>query len=75
MLGDGIKQAQPSELNTRSVARRSIRAARYIASGETIQLEDLMYQRPGDGLSPMLGSSIVGRITGQTYLPGECIDA
>ncbi len=75
MLGDGVKKAQPSELNTRSVARRSIRAARFISPGETIQSEDLMYQRPGNGLSPMLGPSIVGRITGKAYKRGDCIDA
>ena len=73
LLGNGIKQPQPSEMNTRSVARRSIRAARFIASGTVIQLEDLTSLRPGDGLSPMHIHLIAGRVSGKDYQVGECI--
>ena len=34
MPGDGRKQPQPAEQNTRQVSRRSLRAARFIAAGQ-----------------------------------------
>ena len=74
MLGDGRKQPQPSEKNTLQVARRSLRAARFIPTGKTFQPDDLICQRPADGLSPMLQSQVLGRRAYRNYQPGEAID-
>lgn len=74
MLGDGRKCPQPAELNTRQVARRSLRAARPIPAGQPFTPEDLICQRPADGLSPMLYPQLLGRPAGRTYQAGELID-
>ena len=74
MLGDGRKQPQPAEQNTRQIARRSLRAARFIAAGLPFQPDDLICQRPGDGLSPMRYPQLLGRPAQRSYQPGEAID-
>jgi N,N'-diacetyllegionaminate synthase len=74
MLGDGRKEPKPAELNTRQVARRSLRAARPIRAGRPFTPEDLICQRPAAGLSPMLYPQLLGRPAGRSYLAGELID-
>ena len=74
MLGDGRKQPQPAEQNTRQVARRSLRAARFISAGQSLQPDDLICQRPADGLSPMRYPQLLGRPAPRSYQPGEAID-
>ena len=74
MLGDGLKQPQPAEQNTRQVARRSLRAARFIEAGQPFQPDDLICQRPADGLSPMRYPELLGRPAPRSYQPGEAID-
>ena len=74
MLGDGRKQPQPAEQNTRQVARRSLRASRFIAAGQLIQPDDLICQRPADGLSPMSFPDLLGRPAQRSYQTGEAID-
>ena len=74
MLGDGIKQAQPSEINTLQVARRSVRACRYIKCGSTISKDDLICQRPNDGIAPMLIDTIIGTKTSREYNIGDPIE-
>ena len=74
MLGDGRKQPQPSEQNTIQVARRSLRAARFIRAGQTFKPDDLICRRPADGLSPMFQPQLLGRKAHRNYEPGEAID-
>ena len=73
MLGSSIKAPQNAEKNTREVARRSIRAARNIKKGEMILEADLIYQRPGDGLSPMNYKKFVNGVASKDYQRGELI--
>jgi N,N'-diacetyllegionaminate synthase len=74
MLGDGIKQAQPVEANTRQVARRSVRAARALQAGQILAAADLICQRPADGLSPMRIPQLLGRPANREYHASEPID-
>jgi N-acetylneuraminate synthase len=74
MLGDGIKQPQPVEANTRQVARRSVRAARALQAGQILTAADLICQRPADGLSPMRIPQLLGRAASRAYHAGEPID-
>lgn len=60
MLGDGRKVAQAAELATRSLARRSIVAARALAEGETLTAAALTAKRPGHGLSPARLGELIG---------------
>lgn len=74
MLGDGIKRPQESELNTRRVARRSIRAARRIEQGQVITVDDIACQRPGDGVSPMRYREILFKNASKVYLKGDALN-
>jgi N,N'-diacetyllegionaminate synthase len=60
-MGDGIKTPSPIELKNKTVARKSIHAARDLKKGTVIREEDLTMKRPGDGISPMQMRELVGR--------------
>lgn len=60
-LGDGVKVPQPSERETRVVARRSIVAARPLAAGQRLTANALAIKRPGDGLPPSRLDELLGR--------------
>ncbi|MEP6680115.1 MAG: N-acetylneuraminate synthase [Chloroflexota bacterium] len=65
-LGDGIKRPQPSEEETRRVARRSLVAARDLAAGTVLTEDDLDAKRPADGISAMRLDDVVGRRLSRT---------
>lgn len=73
-LGDGIKQADPAELNTRDVARRSLFAARDIKAGAAILDADLIALRPVGGISPLRIDDVVGRNTRRAIAKGARLD-
>ena len=60
-LGDGRKLPAASELNTASVARRSLVAAKNSPAGTIIGREMIAVKRPGTGLPPGMLNEIVGR--------------
>jgi N,N'-diacetyllegionaminate synthase len=60
-LGDGVKRPQPSELELRAVARRSIVAVRPLAAGHSLTEADLAVKRPGDGMLPARLPTLLGR--------------
>lgn len=70
-LGNGEKSVAPSERPNIAVARKSIVAARAIASGELFSADNLTVKRPGDGLSPMLWDSVIGKPAPRSFLPDE----
>ncbi|MBP6754893.1 MAG: N-acetylneuraminate synthase [Bacteroidia bacterium] len=59
--GSGFKEPSESELKNIQVARKSIHLACDINEGALLKLEDLIMQRPGDGISPMLINEIIGK--------------
>jgi N-acetylneuraminate synthase len=61
MLGDGHKQPQPIEQNTRDVARRSLVVVRDLPAGHVLTAADLALRRPGTGLAPEHWSVVQGR--------------
>lgn len=60
-LGNGEKTLRPSEINTAFVARKSLVAACDIKAGSVLSEDLIAVKRPGNGLSPIKKSSIVGR--------------
>ena len=60
-MGNPDKAPAPSERPNMTVARKSIVAARPIRKGELFTEENLTVKRPGNGLSPMLWDSVLGR--------------
>ncbi len=60
-MGSFEKKPTEAELKNRSVARKSIVAARDIKAGEVFSPDNLTTKRPGDGLSPMIWNDVIGK--------------
>ncbi|MDB3961731.1 N-acetylneuraminate synthase [Paracoccaceae bacterium] len=73
-LGDGIKRPSPSELENKSIARKSIVASRDIKAGQIFNEENLTVKRPGTGISPMQWDEVMGRISQRDFCEDELIE-
>lgn len=73
-LGDGKKRVSDSERPNITVARKSIVAARDIAEGETFTEENITVKRPGNGISPMLWDSMLGKRASRNFAYDELIE-
>lgn len=60
-IGDGVKTPSNSEKKNMSIARKSIHLNKDKLKGDTINSEDLLMLRPGDGISPMKMDLIIGK--------------
>ena len=69
-LGNGIKEPQAAEKETRAIVRRSIAASVPIPKGTVLGLEHLKMVRPGGFIPPDLIDYVVGRET-TTDIPVE----
>ncbi len=72
-LGDGIKGPRPSEIKNKSVARKSVVAARDIAKGSVIEPADITIKRPGSGISPYRYWDLQGITASKDYNAGDLI--
>lgn len=61
-IGDGVKRPRQSELDTISVARRSLVTTRDIKRGETFQAHMIACKRPGSGIAPKNLDLVIGRV-------------
>jgi N,N'-diacetyllegionaminate synthase len=59
--GNGIKKPSQSEINNIAIARKSIHITNDLPCGHIITESDLIALRPGDGISPMLWDTIIGK--------------
>jgi len=73
-IGTGIKQAQPSEIGTARIARRSLVAAQNIKSGEIITKDMIICKRPGTGLMPKYLPLILGKRAARDLKVDSLID-
>lgn len=62
-LGTGEKQCQPCEENVRSVARRSVVAARDLTKDQSLTAEMVAIRRPGTGIAPKFLQDVIGKKT------------
>lgn len=60
--GNGVKKPSPSELKNKEIARKSIHTARDLKKGTILGEKDLIPLRPGDGISPMKWTEVLGKI-------------
>lgn len=72
-LGSSIKQASPSEMENKVVARKSIVAAKDISKGEVFTVENITVKRPGSGISPMHWFDVLGKVSPQNFYKDELI--
>jgi N,N'-diacetyllegionaminate synthase len=73
-LGDGIKRPAKGEIYNRVAARKSIIASKEIKKGEIFTEDNLTVKRPGDGISPMLWTSVLGKRAVRDFIKDEKID-
>lgn len=73
-LGDGQKKPALSETENKTVARKSIIAARNIKKGELYTEENLTTKRPGNGISPMRWYEYIGKTAKRDYAEDELIE-
>jgi len=62
-MGTGIKSPSFSESKNIRAARRSIHISHDLSMGHILREQDLIMKRPGDGISPMLISKVIGKTT------------
>ncbi len=72
--GMSIKKPTASEIKNRSIARKSIVAAKTINCGELFTTENLTTKRPGDGISPMKWNEVLGRKAARCFEEDELIE-
>lgn len=72
-LGTGIKQPSAAEVANRAVVRKSLLAARDLPEGKVLTLDEIVVQRPGDGVSPMALWDTVGSVTHRALAEGEAL--
>jgi N,N'-diacetyllegionaminate synthase len=72
-LGSAAKTFSAAEDDIRRMARKSIVAARDIAAGSLISIDDIVFKRPGTGLSPLLRDTVVGRRAARDLLANRVI--
>lgn len=73
-LGSAVKTPQPSEVKNKHIARKSLVAAATIQPGEIFTEQNLVCKRPGNGLSPYLYWSLLGKKAQQSYEEGDLIN-
>lgn len=73
-LGSREKKVTSSEINNKSVARKSIVASQYIQVGDVLTESNLTVKRPGTGISPMLWENVLGTKATKSYQPDELIE-
>lgn len=61
MAGNGDKQPSPSEQKNIAIARKSLHLASPMNAGDKISAECLIPLRPGDGISPMKWTKVLGK--------------
>jgi N,N'-diacetyllegionaminate synthase len=61
IMGDGVKLCKDSELNTKSVIRRSLFFNRDMKEGEIIEEKDLIALRPYDGICASKFENYIGK--------------
>ncbi len=73
-LGKKEKSVTSSEAKNRNVARKSIVAKRTILKGETFTEENLTVKRPGNGISPMRWTDLLGKYAVRDFAEDELIE-
>jgi N-acetylneuraminate synthase len=72
-LGDGIKKPSAVEKSNAAIARKSLVASGDIKKGQTLSEDNVEIMRPGDGMSPYLYWSLLGKPASKNYTQGELL--
>jgi N-acetylneuraminate synthase len=76
-IGDGIKRPGNAEQKNINIARKSLHLTKDLPAGHVLAATDLLPKRPGNGISPMLIDSVIGKkllrdvAADEQLLPGD----
>ena len=73
-IGSAVKKPSKSEVENRSIVRKSIVAAKKIEKGTLFSKDNLTVKRPGTGISPMRWYDILGVEAKHDYEEDELIE-
>jgi N,N'-diacetyllegionaminate synthase len=73
-IGSGIKEIKHSEIETKTVARRSIVARCNIEEGECYTDQNVTLKRPSNGLPPYFMKFLIGKKAKRSYSSDEIIE-
>ena len=73
-LGNATKMPTESEYHTKLITRKSLTAAQAISKGEKLCEENMILQRPGNGVSAIHYWEYLERFASQDYKIGELIN-
>lgn len=71
--GHRLKGPQLSELKNKAIARKSLVAQGDIKKGDKFTADNLVVKRPGNGMSPYMLWSLLGKSSTQGYSDGDLI--
>lgn len=72
-MGSGIKKPSVAEIKNITAARKSIHARKDIKKGDLFSEDNLIALRPGNGISPMRWSELIGEKSFRVYKCGDKI--
>ncbi|MBQ9926591.1 MAG: N-acetylneuraminate synthase [Lachnospiraceae bacterium] len=73
-IGSGEKEVSSSEQANLSIARKSIVAKRTIVKGEILTEENITTKRPGNGISPMQWTNVLGKAAIRDFQEDELLE-
>ena len=74
MLGNKYKELQQEEIEMYKVSRKSLHLAKEVNKGHTLTKEDIVMQRPGDGLSYDFKKYFIGKKTVKCLAKGHKLE-
>ena len=72
-LGNGLKVPSQSELKNIEIVRKSIVASRTIQAGSLIESGDIVFKRPGNGISTEFAEVVIGMTLQKTVEKDEVL--
>ena len=73
-LGNGEKKPADIEISNMKIARKSIVAKKNIKKGDILSEENITTKRPGNGINPMLWTSVLGTRAKRNFEEDELIE-
>ena len=74
IIGEDKKIPTEEELKTKQVVQKSLVANKVISQGELFTMENTTIKRPGNGMSPNLFWTLLGREASKDYVANDLID-
>ena len=74
ILGSNKKKFTINETNIKKVVRKSLVTNKLIRKGSRLRIRDIVFKRPGTGISPMKISKLIGKKAKKSYKQDEILN-